>query len=160
MNENDPKAISLEPTIPKTDKNYSNILKVKADPPDIPEDERKKKVKALAGAIAHGMRQFGEVHLRCFGDHAIAKAAKASAIARSYLAAHAFDLYTIPYYIKTEMDSKERTGLCFLCVTSQSGVATIPETPKPQTVTIKSPDAQAFTIKSPEVKPTDVQASG
>jgi stage V sporulation protein SpoVS len=102
-------------------KKFSNILKVKADPRDLPDDERKKSVKALAGAIAHGMRQFGEVHLRCFGDHAIAKAAKASAIASSYLAAHGYDLYTRQYYIKTEMDGEERTGLCFLCVSSQAG---------------------------------------
>ena len=106
-----------------TAKQFSNILKVKADPPDLPDEERKKRVKGLAGAIAHGMRQFGEVHLRCFGDHAIAKAAKAATIASSYLAAHAYDLYLRPYYIKTEMDSKARTGLCFLCVSSQSSQA-------------------------------------
>lgn len=109
-----------------TEKKFSNILKVKADPPDLADDERKKRVKGLAGAIAHGMRQFGEVHLRCFGDHAIAKAAKATAIARSYLAAHGFDLYTSQYYIKTDMDNKERTGLCFLCVSSQTGQASPP----------------------------------
>jgi stage V sporulation protein SpoVS len=111
------------------DKTFSNILKVKADPPDLPDDERKKRVKSLAGAIAHGMRQKGEVHLRCFGDHAIAKAAKAATIASSYLAAHAFDLYLRPYYIKTEMDSKERTGLCFLCVSSQSSQPLLPVQP-------------------------------
>ena len=115
-------------------KQFSSTLKVKADPADLPDDERKKRVKALAGAIAHGMRQFGEVHLRCFGDHAIAKAAKAATIASSYLAAHAYDLYLRPYYIKTQMDSKDRTGLCFLCVSSQSGKSDIPsqETPTAQ----------------------------
>jgi stage V sporulation protein SpoVS len=117
---------TTEPT-----KQFSSTLKVKADPPDLPDEERKKRVKALAGAIAHGMRQFGEVHLRCFGDHAIAKAAKAATIASSYLAAHAYDLYLRPYYIKTEMDSKERTGLCFLCVSSQSA-APVPAAPLPE----------------------------
>ena len=121
-------------------KQFSSVLKVKADPPDLPDEERKKRVKALAGAIAHGMRQFGEVHLRCFGDHAIAKAAKAATIASSYLAAHAYDLYLRPYYIKTEMDSKERTGLCFLCVSSQSGKSTesAPASASPMTPKVDS----------------------
>ena len=122
MNELDTNEPKNETPLPNNvaEKKFSNILKVKADPPDLPDDERKKRVKGLAGAVAHGMRQFGEVHLRCFGDHAIAKAAKATAIASSYLAAHGYDLYTRQYYIKTEMDSKERTGLCFLCVSSKS----------------------------------------
>jgi len=115
------KEIAKEIITNQPQKEFSSTLKVKADPADLPDDDRKKRVKALAGAIAHGMRQFGEVHLRCFGDHAIAKAAKASTIASSYLAAHGYDLYLRPYYIKTQMDSKDRTGLCFLCVSSQSG---------------------------------------
>ena len=48
------------------EKEFSNILKVKADDKDISSDERVRKVKLLAGAIAHGLRQFGNVYVRCF----------------------------------------------------------------------------------------------
>ena len=99
---------------------FSNILKVKADPKGISDQDRSDRVKALAGAIAHGMRQYGEVYVRCFGNVAIAKGAKAVAIARGYVSTHGFDLYAAPFFITAEMDQQERTGLCFLCVSSKN----------------------------------------
>jgi stage V sporulation protein SpoVS len=104
----------------REEKEFSNVLRVKADPPDISEKEKKRKAKALAGAIAHGLRQFGEVKVRAFGSAGIAKAAKSIAIARGYVAVHGFDLYCAPSFIMTEMGDKEITGLSFLVVTSQS----------------------------------------
>jgi len=99
----------------------SNILKVKADPPDISEEDRKKAVKALAGAISHGLRRYGEVKVRAFGPPAVFKAAKAVAIASGNVAVHGFDLYARPSFIEAEMGGKTMTGICFICVTSQSG---------------------------------------
>ena len=48
-------------------KTFSNVLKVAKDPPGISDEERAKRKKALAGAIAHSLRQFGEVKVRALG---------------------------------------------------------------------------------------------
>jgi stage V sporulation protein SpoVS len=101
-------------------KEHSNILKVKADPPDISDDERRQKAKALAGAIAHGLRQYGEVKVRAIGSDAIAKAAKCLAIARGFVAVHGHDLYCAPTFITTKVGEKEITGISFIVVSSQS----------------------------------------
>lgn len=102
------------------DDRFSSILKVKADPKNISADERKKRVKNLAGAIAHGLRQYGEVTVRCFGSACIAKAVKAMAIARGFVAVQGYDLYFAPAFITADMEGEERTGISFLCVTSKS----------------------------------------
>ena len=101
-------------------KQHSNVLKVKADPPDITEEERRRKAKALAGAIAHGLRQYGEIKVRAIGADAIAKAAKCLAIARGFVAVHGHDLYCAPTFITTMMGDKEITGISFVVVSSQS----------------------------------------
>jgi len=102
---------------------HSSVLRVKADQPGISDDERRKKVKALAGAIAHGLRRFGEIHVRAIGKDATYKAVKALIEASGYVAVHGFDLYTRPGYIMAgDVDGKsEMTGISFIVVSSESG---------------------------------------
>ena len=71
-----PEAIPEASVMQEKKEGYSNILRVKADPPDITPEERKKRVKNLAGAIAHGLRQYGEVYVRCFSNATCGKAQK------------------------------------------------------------------------------------
>ena len=101
---------------------YSSVLRVKADPTDITDDERKRRVKALAGAIAHGLRRFGEIHIRAIGKDANYKAIKALIEASAFVAVHNHDLYTRPGYMMAgDVKGKdEMTGITFLVVTSQS----------------------------------------
>lgn len=103
-------------------KTYSNVLRVKADPPDITSDERKKRVKSLAGAIAWGLRRFGEVHVRSIGKDAVYKALKAAIEARAFVAVHGFDLYIAPgYMMANDVAGKdEMTGISLLIVTSEN----------------------------------------
>lgn len=98
---------------------YSNILKVKSDPPGISDEERAKSKKALAGAIAHGLRQFGEVQVRAFGEACVNKAAFSIGIASGMVSVHGHDLYCRPCFITADMSGKEVTGISFLVVTSQ-----------------------------------------
>ena len=102
---------------------YSNILRVKADPPDIAPEDRKKNSKNLAGAIAHGLRQYGEVYVRCFSNTTCGKASKAIAIARGYVAVQGFDLYCAPSFITAEIGGQERTGICYWVFTNQTDVS-------------------------------------
>ena len=92
---------------------FTNELKVKADGPSATDEERKTKVKKLAGAIAHSLRCNGEVHVRCFGNACIGKASKAIAIATSYVSPHGLSLYCIPYFIEAEMNGETKTGIAF-----------------------------------------------
>ena len=109
-------------------KEYSNVLRVKADPPGTTPEQRKKAVKALAGAISHGLRQYGEVHVRAIGNECVHKGAKAVSIASSFVAVYGYDLYCRPCFITTQMGDKEMTGISFLVVSSQSGAAQHPQT--------------------------------
>jgi stage V sporulation protein S len=104
------------------EKEFSNVLKVKADDRDISPYERKKKVKLLAGAIAHGLRQFGNVYVRCFSPASCFKASKAIAIARGYVAVQGFDLYNTCSFIEAEMGGKNKTGICYECFTNATDV--------------------------------------
>jgi len=103
---------------------FSNILRVKADPPGLADDERVKKLKALAGAIAHGIRQYGEVQARCVGDLSTAKGAKAVAVASGMVAVHGLDLYCRPTFMTVDMPDKAMTGICFMIKANNA--------PKPQ----------------------------
>jgi len=94
-------------------KEFPNELKVKADGPDAPEGQRKMAVKKLAGAIAHSLREKGEVHVRCFGNACIGKACKAIAISTSYVSPHGLSILCIPYFIEAEMDGQMKTGIAF-----------------------------------------------
>jgi len=104
-------------------KEHSKVLRVKADPQDVSDEERKRNVKNLAGAIAHGLRQYGEVYVRCFSNATIGKASKAIAIARGFVAVQGFDLYCAPAFIKADFGDQERTGICFWVFTNQTDMS-------------------------------------
>jgi stage V sporulation protein S len=110
-------------SVPEKKDGYSNILRVKADPPDVSAEERKKAAKNLAGAIAHGLRQYGEVYVRCFSNATCGKASKAIAIARGYVAVQGFDLYCAPSFITAEIGGQERTGIMYWCFTNRTSAA-------------------------------------
>lgn len=95
-----------------------NCLKVKADAQDISPEDRKRNVKKLAGAISHSLRSRGEINVRCFGSAAIGKAAKALAIAKSYIGVQELQLECSPAFITTKMGENELTGICFVAFAS------------------------------------------
>ncbi len=97
-----------------------SVLKVQADEKDISPDERKHKVRKLAGAINHALEEHKECVVRCFGKAAISKAAKALAIARGFTASRGPDLYCWDEFIVAQMGDKERTGICFYCFTNET----------------------------------------
>jgi len=122
--ESEQKVVTKE--IPQNGKSeFSNILKVKADDKNIDPQERKKRVKNLAGAIAHGLRQFGIVYVRCFSPITCFKASKAIAIARGFVAVQGFDLFTICSFIETEMEGQTKTGICYECFTNKTDLQKI-----------------------------------
>lgn len=101
---------------------YTNVLRIKADPPGTGAEQRKLNVKKIAGAIAHGIRRFGEVHVRALGKDATYKATKAIIEASGFVAVSGHDLYTRPGYMVTEKSDShgEMTGISFLVLTSTS----------------------------------------
>jgi len=103
-----------------------NCLKVKADPPDIAPEDRKRNVKKLAGAISHSLRGRGEINVRCFGSAAIGKAAKALAIAKNYIGVQNLQLECSPAFITTKMGDNELTGICFVTFVSEKAVDSKP----------------------------------
>ena len=92
-----------------------SVLMVKADPKDIDPEERKIRVRKLAGAISHAVEENNECVVRCFGNASIGKACKALAIARGFTASRGPDLYCWDDFIVTHMGDNERTGICFYC---------------------------------------------
>ena len=100
-----------------------SVLKVMSDPEGISDEDRKMKVKKLAGAIAHSLEENKEVLIRCFGNATMGKAAKALAIARGYTATRGPDLYCWTEFIVAEMgvgeEKKERTGIAFYAYTNE-----------------------------------------
>jgi len=96
-----------------------NSLRVKADPQDILPDERKRNVKKLAGAISHSLRTSGEINVRCFGNAAIGKAAKALAIAQNYIGVQDLQLSFAPAFISTRMGDNDLTGISFCTFASK-----------------------------------------
>jgi len=102
-------------------------LKVKADAQDSTDDERRASLKKLAGAIAHSLRQSGEVRVRCFGNACIGKAAKAATMARGLVAVHGYDLYMVPYYINADMDGVDKKGIGFICFTNEKSPSDVGE---------------------------------
>jgi stage V sporulation protein S len=122
--EHDEIVVTPEEAIPQAkNEGYSNTLRVKADPPDATSEERKKAAKNLAGAIAHGLRQYGEVYVRCFSNATGWKASKAIAIARGYVAVQGFDLYCAPSFITADIGGAERTGICYWVFTNQTNIS-------------------------------------
>jgi len=93
-------------------------LKVAADSPDLDPEERKRKVKKLAGAISHALRTNGEISVRAFGNAAIGKAAKALAIAKGYISdTHNLQLVYSPAFIQTQVEQNTLTGIAFCTFT-------------------------------------------
>jgi stage V sporulation protein S len=103
-----------------TEEDEGTVLRVKGDPKDIDPEERRKKVKNLAGAIMHGVRKNGEVVVRAFGPMAVYKAVKAMAIARGLVATQGYDLYCVPAYTDAKMGGETKTGIKFLCFISKN----------------------------------------
>ena len=97
-----------------------SVLKVTADDKDIDPQERRLKVRKLAGAISHALEENKECCIRCFGNASITKACKAMAIARSFVAARGCDAYFFNDFIVTKMGENERTGLNFYAFTNQT----------------------------------------
>jgi stage V sporulation protein S len=93
-------------------------LKVAADPQDLDPEERKRRVKKLAGAISHALRTNGEINVRAFGNAAIGKAAKALAIAKDYVKdTHQLQLVYSPAFIQTQVEANTLTGIAFCTFT-------------------------------------------
>jgi len=101
---------------------YTNVIRVSADPPGTSPEQRRNNVKRTAGAIAHGIRRFGEVHVRAIGKESTYKAIKAIIEASGYVAVHGHDLYTRPGYMVTDKTESqaEMTGIAFFVMTSTS----------------------------------------
>lgn len=68
---------------------------------------------AVAGAIAGVVREQGEAELHAIGAGAVNQAAKAVAIARSYLALDGLDVVLIPSFIEVNIADQVRTALKF-----------------------------------------------
>ena len=120
METNNENKAKTENVVAHDPKEFSNILKVKADDKDITPEERKAKVKNLAGAIAHGLRQFGIVYVRCFSPATCFKASKAIAIARGFVSVQGLDLFNATSFIEADMDGQMKTGICYECFTNQT----------------------------------------
>jgi len=100
--------------------NVEIVLMVKADHKGISSEERKIKVRKLAGAISHAVEEKKECVIRCFGNAAIGKAAKALAIARGFTATRGPDLYCWAEFIVSEVDEGvELTGLAFYAYSNE-----------------------------------------
>lgn len=100
--------------------NVKSTLIVKADEKDIDASERKTKVRKLAGAISHSVEENGECIVKCFGNRAIGKAAKALAIARGFTATRGPDLYCWATFIISRLDDgTDLTGIAFLAYSNE-----------------------------------------
>jgi len=98
----------------------SSVLMVKADPKDISPNDRRIRVRKLAGAITHAVAENKECVIRCFGNASIGKACKALAIARGFTATKGPDLYCWNEFIVTKMGDNERTGIAFYAFTNET----------------------------------------
>lgn len=97
-----------------------SVLMAKADPKDISTEERKERVRKLAGAISHSVATNKECVVRCFGSAAISKAAKALAIARGFTATRGPDLYCwASFIVSTLDDGTELTGIAFFAYSNE-----------------------------------------
>ncbi len=106
---------NINDILSKSKKENIQDLKVSADPKEITPEERKRRVKKLAGAIGHALRTNGEINVRAFGSDAIYKAIKALAIARDYISATNpnLEIAYAPAFIETEVETGVMTGICF-----------------------------------------------
>lgn len=72
---------------------------------------------AVAGAIAHRLRQSGAVSVQAMGARAVNQAVKAIALAHCYLQEEGRELSVIPEFITVQCKGGERTAIR-LCVQS------------------------------------------
>ena len=91
-------------------------LKVRSDPPNVTDEERRVAVRKLAGAVAHVIRSDKQLTVRCFGSASIGKAVKAIAIARGFVATGGHDLFCVPSFIEADMGGQTKTGISFKVV--------------------------------------------
>jgi stage V sporulation protein S len=80
------------------------VLRVSAD----------SKPKAVAGALAAVLREWGAAELQAVGAGAVNQAVKAIAITRGFVAPNGIDLIALPAFTKVEIDGEERTAIRFL----------------------------------------------
>ena len=69
---------------------------------------------AVAGAIAGVVRETGRAEVQAIGAGAVNQAAKAVAIARSYLTLDGIDVICIPAFADVIIADQERTALKFI----------------------------------------------
>ena len=69
---------------------------------------------AAAGAIANGIREFGEATIHAMGPRAVNQAIKAIAIARGYVATSGVDLYFVPSFTNIHIAplDQDKTAMC------------------------------------------------
>lgn len=71
----------------------------------------KSNVKAVAGALAHVLREAETTEIHAVGAGAVNQAMKAIAIARGYLAPSGRDILCVPAFMRVQLNGKEQTGL-------------------------------------------------
>jgi len=68
---------------------------------------------AVAGAIAGVVRESSAADVQAIGASAVNQAAKAIAIARTYLLSDGIDIACVPHFVEIEIGGQERTALRF-----------------------------------------------
>ncbi len=69
------------------------------------------KPKAVAGALAAGLRENGTAELQAVGAGAVNQAVKAVAIARGFVAPGGIDLICIPAFAEISIEGQDRTAI-------------------------------------------------
>ena len=77
---------------------------------------------AVAGAIAHAIRESGETSVRAIGASAVNQAVKAVCYAREFLMEdeEPISIFCIPTFVKLELDGEERTAVELLIKQDES----------------------------------------
>lgn len=71
----------------------------------------KSNVKAVAGALAHILREAETTEIHAVGAGAVNQAMKAIAIARGYLVPSGRDILCVPAFMRVQLDGKDHTAL-------------------------------------------------
>ncbi len=69
--------------------------------------------KAVAGAIAGMIRQYGKVELQAIGAGAVNQAVKSIIVARGYVAPNGMNLVMTPAFQELDIDGSTRTAIRF-----------------------------------------------
>lgn len=70
--------------------------------------------KAVAGALAAGLKENNYVEIHAIGASAVNQAVKAIAIARGFVAQNDIDLIAIHTFIKVNVNGEERSAIKFI----------------------------------------------